>query len=127
MSGRIRSMPNPYEESIMEDLDELSIMFPKTPSSWRDADRVSIGHFEPLAVVDRDIEAPFLAAMVTALGALWGLLEKRQRQHEEGLAHAERFPLGCTDEQWRRLLQVFADFSRWQVELSRATSEARWH
>lgn len=119
----------------MEDLDELSIMFPKTPSSWRDADRVSIGHFESLAVVDRDIEAPFLAAMVTALEALWGLLEKRQRQHEKAAAaespiredYGEPFPLGCTDEQWCRLLQVFADFSRWQVELARATSEARRH
>ncbi|KAG6062438.1 hypothetical protein E4U32_002303 [Claviceps aff. humidiphila group G2b] len=127
MSERIRPMLNSYEESIMEDLDELSIMIPKTPSSWCDADRI-----EPLAVEDRDIEAPFLAVMVTALGELWGLLEKRQRQHEEAAAaaespiredYAERFPLGCTDEQWCRLLHVFADFSRWQVELARATSE----
>ncbi|KAG5960786.1 hypothetical protein E4U58_004523 [Claviceps cyperi] len=127
MSVRILPVPK-REEPIMEGVDEPSIMSPETRSPLNGADDVSSGQSEPLAVVYRDIEAPFLAAMQTALHALNDLLENRERQQEMAVAEAEEYyPLGYSEDQWFRLLKVFLEFVQSRIELRRAIAEARRH
>ncbi|KAG6029168.1 hypothetical protein E4U19_007471 [Claviceps sp. Clav32 group G5] len=116
------------EEPITEDLDKPSIVSPETRSPLNGADNVSSGHSKPLAVVNGDMEAPFLAAMQTALHALRHLMENRERQQKMAMADAEEyFPLGYSEEQWFRLLKVFLEFVNSRVELRRAIEEARRH
>ncbi|KAG5931213.1 hypothetical protein E4U60_006338 [Claviceps pazoutovae] len=86
------------EEPITEDLDKPSIMSQETRSPLNGADNVSSGHSKPLAVVNGDMEAPFLAAMQTALHALNDLMENRERQQKTAMADAEEYyPLGYSD------------------------------
>ncbi|KAG5916036.1 hypothetical protein E4U61_004010 [Claviceps capensis] len=116
------------EEPITEDLGKPSIMSPETRSPLNGADNVSSGHSKPLSVVYGDMEAPFLAAMKTALYALNDLIDNRERQQNMAMADAEKYyPLGYSREQWVRLLKVFFEFVDWRIELRQAIAEARWH
>ncbi|KAG6110832.1 hypothetical protein E4U31_005267 [Claviceps sp. LM219 group G6] len=87
-------------------------MSPETRSPSSSAESVSSEHSEARAVVNRDMEVPFLAAMRTALLALRDLIEYRESQQEMAMADAEvYYPLGYNDEQWLRLVTVFREFS----------------
>ncbi|KAG6177472.1 hypothetical protein E4U10_000192 [Claviceps purpurea] len=125
----VRTLPVPKrEETITEDLGKPSIMSPETHSPLNGADNVSSGHSKPLAVVNGDMEAPFLAAMQTALHALGDLMENREQQQKMAMADAEEYyPLGYSEEQWFRLMEVFLEFVNSRIELRRAIAEAREH
>ncbi|KAG6062436.1 hypothetical protein E4U32_002301 [Claviceps aff. humidiphila group G2b] len=87
-------------------------MSPETRSPSSSAESVSSEHSEARAVVNRDMEVPFLAAMRKALLALRDLIEYRESQQEMAMADAEvYYPLGYNYEQWLRLVIVFREFS----------------
>ncbi|KAG6073708.1 hypothetical protein E4U16_004527 [Claviceps sp. LM84 group G4] len=121
-------MPNSYEKSITENLDESRIMSPETRSPLNGADNVSRGHSKPLAIVKRSAETPFLAAMQTALHALNDLMKNQEREQEMALADAgEHYPPRYSEKQWFRLLKVFLEVVNSRIELRRANAEDGGH